>query len=276
MAHIQPIEDALNPASTLSLHLHTTQITAFLAVVLRLSTVVFMFPPLSNTRVPFRIKSSVVLALAAMIYPLLMDRLPPLDMRPGTLLWSAVTEVLLGMVMAFALVVILAAFDLAGQMISYMTGLAFAQVVDPTTGGQTSIFNDLLQMMAILLLFQMNLHHLLLKTIVDSFIALPVGSFTLQSATVGRLVLVAGQLFVVALKLAAPVMVVLLLTQAGFGVIAKFAPRINVLVTSFPLTIGLGLFFAMLSVPLWGGMTKRLFMQSFGLIQTLVGMKGGP
>jgi len=244
--------------------------------VLRLSTVVFMFPPLSNTRVPFRIKSSVVLALAAMIYPLLMDRLPPLDMHPGTLLWSAVTEVLLGMVLAFALVVILAAFDLAGQMISYMTGLAFAQVVDPTTGGQTSIFNDLLQMMAILLLFQMNLHHLLLKTIVDSFITLPVGTFTLQSATVGRLVLVAGQLFVVAVKLAAPVMVVLLLTQAGFGVIARFAPRINVLVTSFPLTIGLGLFFAMLSVPLWGGITKRLCIQSFGLIQTLVGMKGGP
>ena len=266
----------MNPASTLSLQLHTTQITAFLAVVLRLSTVVFMFPPLSNTRVPFRIKSSVVLALAAMIYPLLMDRLPPLDMHPATLLWSAVTEVLLGMVLAFALVVILAAFDLAGQMISYMTGLAFAQVVDPTTGGQTSIFNDLLQMMAILLLFQMNLHHLLLKTIVDSFITLPVGTFTLQSATVGRLVLIAGQLFVVAVKLAAPVMVVLLLTQAGFGVIAKFAPRINVLVTSFPLTIGLGLFFAMLSVPLWGGITKRLFIQSFGLIQTLVGMTGGP
>ena len=266
----------MNPAGTLNLHLQTTQIAAFLAVVLRLSTVVFMFPPLSNTRVPSRIKSAVVLALAAMIYPLLIDRLPPLDMHPGTLLWSAVTEVLLGLVLSFALVVVLAAFDLTGQMVSYMTGLAFAQVVDPQTGGQTTIFNDLLQMMAILLLFQLNLHHLLLKTVVESFITLPVGSFTLQSATVGRLVLVAGQLFIVAVKLAAPVMVVLLLTQVGFGVIAKFAPRINILITSFPLTIGVGLFFLMLSVPLWGDMTKQLFIQAFALIQSLVGVVGGP
>jgi len=173
-------------------------------------------------------------------------------------------------------VVVLAAFDLTGQMVSYMTGLAFAQVVDPQTGGQTTIFNDLLQMMAILLLFQLNLHHLLLKTVVESFITLPVGSFTLQSATVGRLVLVAGQLFIVAVKLAAPVMVVLLLTQVGFGVIAKFAPRINILITSFPLTIGVGLFFLMLSVPLWGDMTKQLFIQAFALIQSLVGVVGGP
>jgi len=266
----------LNPATTLNLHLQPAQISTFLAVLLRLSVVVFMFPPFSNTRVPFRIKTSVVLAMAAMLYPLLLNRLQPLDMRPGTLLWCAVTEVLLGMVLAFAIVVILAAFDLAGQMISYVTGLSFAQVVDPQSGGQTSIFNDLLQMMAVLLLFQLNLHHLLLKAIVESFITLPVGAFTLQSATIGRLILVSGQLFVLAVKLSAPVMVVLLLTQAGFGVIAKFAPRINVLVTSFPLTIGLGLFFVMLSVPIWGGVTKRLFMQSFGLIQTLVGMTPTP
>jgi len=71
-------------------------------------------------------------------------------------------------------------------------------------------------------------------------------------------------------------MVVLLLTQVGFGVIAKFAPRINILITSFPLTIGVGLFFLMLSVPLWGGMTKRLFIQAFALIQSLVGVVGGP
>ena len=104
----------------------------------------------------------------------------------------------------------------------------------------------------------------------DSFITLPVGAFTLQAATIGRLVLVCGQLFVLALKLAAPVLVVLMLTQVGLGIIAKFAPRINVLVTSFPLTIALGLFFTMLSVPLWGSLMKQLFIQTFGLIQTIV------
>ncbi len=270
------IERALNPATTLSLHLHTGQIATFMAVLLRLSVVLFMFPPLSNNRVPFGIKTCVALAMAAMIHPLLMDRLPPMDLYPGTLLWTVATEVLLGMVLAFALVVVLAAFDLAAQMMSYMTGLSFAQVVDPQGSGQNTILNNLLQMMAVLLLFQLNLHHLLLKTIVDSFLTLPVGTFTLEPTTIGKLVLVSGQIFVVALKLAAPVTVVLLLTQVGFGVLAKFAPRINVLVTSFPLTIALGLFFAMLCMPFWGTIMKRLFIQACGLIQTLAGITPTP
>jgi flagellar biosynthetic protein FliR len=262
----------LDQANALSFQLHGAQIATFLAILLRLSVVVFMFPPLSNTRVPFRLKVCVVVAMAALLYPLFQDRVQPLDFQPGTLAWTAATEVLLGMVLAFSLVVVLAAFDLAGQMISYVTGLAFAQVVDPQGSAETAIFSNLLQMLSMLLLFQLNLHHVLLKTIVESFITLPVGAFTLQPATIGRLVLVFGQLFVIAIKLAAPVMVVLLLTQVGFGVIAKFAPRINVLVTSFPLTVALGLFFVMLSIPVWGSLMKRLFVQASGLVQTIVGV----
>jgi flagellar biosynthetic protein FliR len=260
----------LDQLSALHVQLNTKEIATFLAILLRLSVVVFMFPPLSNTRVPFRIKVCLVVALAALFYPLLRDRLPALDFHPGTLAWTAATEAMLGLVLSFALVVVLAAFDLSGQVISYVTGLSFAQVVDPQGTSQTAIFSNLMQMMSMLLLFQLNLHHVLLKAIVDSFITLPVGAFTLQAATIGRLVLVCGQLFVIALKLAAPVLVVLMLTQVGLGIIAKFAPRINVLVTSFPLTIALGLFFTMLSVPLWGSLMKQLFIQTFGLIQTIV------
>ncbi len=266
----------MEDASTLSFHLNTGEIATFLAILLRLSVVVFMFPPLSNTRVPYSIKGAVVAALAALLYPVLQGRVPPLDFQLGTLAWTAITEVLLGMAIAFALVVILGAFDLAGQTISYLTGLSFAQVVDPQGTTETTIFSNLLQMVSVLLFFQFNLHHLLLKTVVESFTTVPVGAFALQSSTIGRLVLICGQLFVIAIKLAAPVLVALLLTQVGLGVIAKFAPRINVLVTSFPLTIGLGLAFAALSMPLWGSLLKRLFIQAFGLIQTIAGLPAGP
>jgi flagellar biosynthesis protein FliR len=266
----------LDQANALSLQLHGAGIATFMAILLRLSVVLFMVPPLSNTRVPFRIKVSLAVALAAMLYPLFQDRLPPLCFEPVTLAWTVVSELLLGMVLAFSLVVVLAAFDLTGQVISFVTGLSFAQVVDPTGSAETAIFSTLLQMVATLLLLQLNLHHLLLKAIVESFTTLPVGAFTVQPATIGRLVLVCGQLFVIAIKLSAPVLVVILLSQVGFGVISKFAPRINILVTSFPLTIALGLFFVMLSIPLWGGLIQRLFVQAFGLIQTMVGMNPVP
>ena len=50
-------------------------------------------------------------------------------------------------------------------------------------------------------------------------------------------------MFVIAVKIAAPVMAVLFLTQIALGILAKAVPQVNILMTSFPLTIGLGLLF---------------------------------
>lgn len=57
-------------------------------------------------------------------------------------------------------------------------------------------------------------------------------------------------MFVIAIKLAAPAMAVLILTQIGLAILAKAVPQVNILMTSFPLTIGLGLFFLALSLDL--------------------------
>jgi flagellar biosynthetic protein FliR len=256
----------------LTLQINTAEVAIYLAIVLRLSVVVFMLPPLSNSRIPFRVKACVVVALATFLYPLLSHGVGPLTFQPGVLLWTVIGEIIFGMLLAFSLLVILAGFDFAGQILSYLTGLAFAQVVDPQGGSQTTIFSNLLQMMAMLLLFSLNGHHVMLKTIVESFRTVPIGEFVFQTATLGRLIMLTGHLFVIAIKIASPVMVVLILTQVGIGVVSKFVPRINILVTSFPLTIILGLLFATFSLPSWGSAMKRLFAQAFALMQAIAGL----
>jgi flagellar biosynthesis protein FliR len=256
----------------LTLQINTAGVAVYLAILLRLSVVVFMLPPLSNSRIPFRIKACVVVALATMLYPLLNDSVAPLTFQPGALLWTVIGEILFGMVLAFSLLVILAGFDFAGQIVSYLTGLAFAQVVDPQGGNQTTIFSNLLQMLAMLLLFSLNGHHVMLKTIIESFRTIPIGEFVLQTATLGRLIMLTGHLFVIAIKIASPVMVVLILTQVSIGVVSKFVPRINILVTSFPLTILVGLLFVAFSLPLWGSAMKHLLVQVFALMQTIAGL----
>jgi flagellar biosynthesis protein FliR len=259
----------------LNIHLNSAGIATYLAILLRLSVVVFMFPPLSNSKVPFKIKAAVVVALASLLYPLLQRAVTPLPFQIGALMRAAVGEVVFGMVLVFALLVILAAFDFAGEILSYLTGLSFAQVVDPQNSAQTTIFSNLLQMMAVLFLFALNGHHIILKTIVESFQVVPIGEFVFQTATLGRLLLLSGQMFVIAIKIAAPVMVVLILTQVGMGVVTKFVPRINIMVTSFPITIILGLVFVILSLPLWAGSIKHLFLRVFELMQIIAGLAPG-
>jgi flagellar biosynthetic protein FliR len=57
-------------------------------------------------------------------------------------------------------------------------------------------------------------------------------------------------LFVIAIKISAPVMAVLIFTQIALGILAKAVPQVNILMTSFPVTIGLGLLFLAFSLDL--------------------------
>ena len=127
-----------------------------------------------------------------------------------------------------------------------------AQVVDPQGGSQITVISNLIELIALLLLFALNGHHVILKIIVQSFHTLPVGQFIPNAATIDRFVLATGQLFVIAIKLSAPVLMVLFLIQVSLGVISKFVPNINVLVTSFPITIIFGLLFTGLALPYLG------------------------
>lgn len=239
----------------------------FLAILIRISLLVFMLPLFANARVPPVVKAAVVLVLTAMLHPLLRRDVMPLSFEPVALTWLVLGEIVLGMVLGLSMLMILAAFNLAGELISYLTGLGFVQVVDPQNSSPTSVLSSLLQVLAMLLLLNLNGHHLMLRSVVESFQVAPIGRFNLETIQFGKLLAVYGQLFVVAVKLAAPVMVVLLLSQVGFGLIARYVPNINILVTSFPITILLGLFFTALALPLWGSTIERLFHDFFGMVK---------
>jgi flagellar biosynthetic protein FliR len=74
-------------------------------------------------------------------------------------------------------------------------------------------------------------------------------------------------MFILAMKLAAPVLAVLILTQIGFGLMSKFAPQVNILATSFPLTITLGLLFFGITLIFWG----EVGIESFARLSHFLG-----
>ena len=230
----------------------------------------FLIPPFNNTRVPARIKTLVALVLTTVLFPLLRKEVIPLSFHPAELVCMVVSEILFALLMSLSVLIILAAFEFAGELVGYHAGLSMAQVVDPQGGFEMNIISNMIELVALLLLFALNGHHLILKIIVESFRTIPVGQFVPNIASIDRLILASGQLFIIAIKLAAPVVVVLFLIQVGLGVISKFVPNINILVTSFPLTIIFGLFFTGLALPFWGEAMTHYLSQMLGFLQNLV------
>jgi len=257
----------MTPVATLDIN--PSEFSVFLAVFLRLSLILFMLPIFSSSQVPANIKVCVVLALTLMLFPFVRQNIQPVALLPGTVCYIVVGELVFGIIFSLSMLLVVGAAQFAGELISFEMGFGFAQVADPQTGAEFTILGIWAQLLAMMIFFSLNGHHIVLKLIVESFRTVPVGSFTLDSALFGKMIVLSGLLFALALKLAAPLIAVLVLTQIGFGLMSKFAPQINILATSFPMTIAIGILFMSFVVGVWGDIAGGAFTRLFHFLGNL-------
>lgn len=247
-------------------HFDTGELAVLLAIALRLSIVFFMLPIFRAGHVPNSVKACAVVALAVMLFPIVKGSVQPLSLDPMSCAWVMVSEIFLGIVFSLSLMLVFSGFQIAGDLIGTQMGLGFAQLADPQSGVQTTVMSMWLQMMATLILFTTNTHHLIISALVESFRTIPVGSFGPDPAIFGKILGASAAQFVIAVKIAAPIMIILIMVNLGLGLMARFAPQVNILMTSFPLTILIGLLSIGLSLVFWGGTMLNLFRQACRLM----------
>ena len=114
-------------------------------------------------------------------------------------------------------------------------------------------------------------HHWFFKALVESFREVGPGVLQVRAGLFEYLLQLSGKMFVIAIKLVAPVMAIILFVHMALGLTAKMVPQINLLLASFPLTIGLGLVFLALSIELFAPYYHSLFEEmGRGLVKTVV------
>lgn len=235
----------------MTFHLNLTEIAVYLSILLRISFVLFLTPVFSSTHVPHTMKALLSFVMAAIVFLLPHKHIAPLPLEPLPLLQVILAELILSIVVAFAILSVFAAYQFAGELISFQMGFGFAQVADPQSGIHIGFLSGWFQLVATMLFFSLNGHHMIIKAMVESFRTIPIGGFSLTPLVFGKIDWIYGHIFIMGIKMSAPVMIALLLTQVGFGLISKFAPQINILASSFPLTIMLGFLFLILTVSIW-------------------------
>lgn len=233
-------------------HVSTTEIGILLAILLRVSIIFFLVPIFAGHQVPATVKALVTMALSCMMYGLVGKTLTPLPLDMAAVLWIILGEVLLGAFLALVVLMVFAGFQLAGELISFQMGFGFAQSVDPQSGGSMMVLSRWYQIMATLIFFSLNGHHVIISGMVESFRNIPMGGFSTGATSFQHILAISGEIFVIAIKLSAPITVAILLSQLALGLASKFAPQVNILATSFPVTILLGFLFMGITATLWG------------------------
>ncbi|MEE9912672.1 MAG: flagellar type III secretion system protein FliR [Deltaproteobacteria bacterium] len=251
--------------------LSAEHLEAFVLVLLRVSAIIVTIPVISESTVPAKIKAGLSIIVAVIIFPLVVPQMPPINnMHFISLMVGMIGEVMIGVTIGFVARLVFAAIQLAGDIIGYQMGFAIANVIDPLSTAQVSIITELQYLIAMLVFLTVNAHHLFFQAIVQSYVLIAPLSFHFSGELMQFIFNISKDMFVVALKIGAPIMAVMLFTNVALGVIARTVPQMNIFIVGFPLQISLGLIFLGLTAPFFVRLTQGIFTGMEGKIITLM------
>ena len=238
--------------------LSDAQIEMFFLVFLRVAAIIAMMPVIGDRTIPFKIKGSLSLCVAFLVFPFVQ----PQVLSGGDLFSTAFRmagEILIGVLLGFASRLVFAGIQLAGQLVGFQMGFSIVNIVDPVSSAQISIIAEFQYLVAALLFLATSAHHVFLAAIVESYKVLPVYHFQFSGAFMQVLVDLSRNMFVIAAKVSAPLIAALLLTNVGLGLIARTVPQINIFIVGFPLQIAVGLIGIGFTLPIFLSVVGRLF-----------------
>ncbi|WP_084270917.1 flagellar biosynthetic protein FliR [Thermosulfurimonas dismutans] len=241
----------------------------FVLVLVRVAFFLFFMPLVGTSIVPAPIKAALSLVLSLILVfsvPYAVE--PPTEIYQCLLL--IIPEALLGFSLALVLRFIFAGIQLGGELVGMQIGFGVAQVIDPVTGVQSPVLAQLTYLTAFLLFLTFNLHHPFILALGEGLRHFPPGSLGLNSKIFLFLVREGVTLFVISLKILAPLLAIMFLVQLALGIVSRFVPQINIMLVSFPLTIGVGLFFFGLTLMLIPKVLSPAFARAVGLFPAIL------
>ena len=220
---------------------------------------VFTAAPVHSSRAfPLRAKIGLALLVALCAQPSLMGQ-PQVSFSGAEGLTTLVQQVGIGLCIGFAVRLVIAAVELAGELIGLQMGLNFATFFDPSSNSQASSASLFFGHMTTLLFIVANGHLMVLMALIRSFDAFPVGASLLEMLSRVKLYELGAEVFSSALWIALPMVGVLLLVNLTLGIISRVAPQMNIFAIGFPVTLAVVMFGITLTLPMLDQPVMALF-----------------
>lgn len=217
-------------------------IISFYLTLFRISVVLFVMPFFGDT-IPVLVKATLLIVLTLAVWPQLSFPAEYFPANPLNLAVMFAGEIVLGMSLGIIVRMLIAAVQIGGQIINFQMGFSMVNAIDPLTGMQEPVTTHFLYMCTMLTFLTLNGHLHLIKALGDSFDIVPPGGLFLTPQLMSEVMLFAKQMFILGVRIAAPVILALFLVDLALALISKMAPQMNVLVLGFPLKIMVGFLF---------------------------------
>ncbi len=235
-----------------------TWIAALLWPLTRILGLLAAAPLFGNSSIPVPAKIALGVVLASIMAPAI-PALPAIDPMSMAGLLILIQEMLIGLAMGFAMRIVFAAIEMAGEISSLTMGLGFASFFDPLTKGRSSAISQFLALVATMAFLAVNAHLVLLSALHESFTTMPISATPMSASAPYELVRWGGHIFSAGLQLSLPIVAALLITQVALGILTRAAPQLNIFGIGFPISLGVGFLVLSLVLPYMAGPFQKLF-----------------
>ncbi len=242
----------------------------FLLILARIVGVFLSAPVFSHNNIPIYIKLGLCLFLAFIIFPFVKIPINFIEDNIYYFLLINIKELITGILLGFICYLFFSSIYLAGHMVDMDLGFSIANVIDPHNDTEIPLSANLFYMIAVLVFLAINGHHKLLYALKYSFDVIPLGAWHMNHLMLDQLIQILTDVFMIAFKMSAPVVVTIFLSNIFLGILARTMPQMNVFVVGMPLKMLIGFTVLFLIIPLYTGFYEYIFDTMFKNLQYFI------
>jgi flagellar biosynthetic protein FliR len=233
------------------LGISSTQIQLFILVFARVATMIAMLPVFGSEDIPLAAKAALSFYLAMAVFPVALSAYSgPQSLTVASFIFALTKEVFIGIVIGFASSFLFIMVQFAGFLIDRQMGLEMIQVIDPTTQEEITFTGQFQTIIFTIVFLVTNAHYFLILAIIKSFDIIPLLGVSVPADRIASyLTGMTASVFEIAIRLSAPVFVVLFISTITLGVIARTVPQINVFFVGLPMKITVGILTMAIALP---------------------------
>jgi flagellar biosynthetic protein FliR len=256
--------------SALTGQLGAAHVVGFFLVLARVSPLFVLAPLFSSKQIPGRVRTIVAVALVIGLTPIAMRGQHVPVVAPLAIAALLLKELLVGLAFALALSMLFAAISSAGALLDVLVGFSFGAVLDPLTGNQSAVLSQLYGLVAIAIFVTTGGDAWVIQGLARTFALIPLTAAPDIGSLAEGVRAVFTTIFTVALEVAAPVLVAMVVTDVAFGVVSRVVPALNVFGVGFPVKVVVGMLVVAASLPFVAGWISDQLQLSVGqALQTL-------
>ena len=242
----------------------------YLATILIFFRVGGMFLPVpifGTNNIPTQVKIGLILFISIIIAPTTLEQFDPIviDSFPA-LFYYGLSEFMIGLSYGLIASVFMNAVYVAGAIIDMNIGLSIISVISPQDEQEIPVSANLLYLLGVMIFLVTDLHHVLIRGIMDSFQILPVGTGIFDFTQALKFNDFISTSIIIGFQIASPFVLTMLVMDIVLGLLSKAMPSMNIFVLGMPLKIFIGLIMYLVLMPYYANEMGRLFQVMFQMM----------